>query len=368
MMNGVAAAPDGGPAERSPLPVQRIGIIGAGAAAHLHLHALRRLPGLQVVAIRDLDRRRAAALASAFGLAPGIADPDRFHESGPQSVHIVTPPDTHEALALEAMQRGAHVLVEKPAALTLAGCNRLLAAAARAGVSIGVNENTAFEPPVCEARRLIDAGTVGRLLQIDGLYSFALPPDARPPAWMDVLPGGMLEDLLPHLLTTARAIARATLVPDYWRLVSTRRLPGHDDELRLLLHTGDGVSASLSLSLTAVPKSFTMTVRGTRATLAIDLRHMLLHVLGGEGRGGAVGAGIAVVNTAIGTLWQTAWNAAGVMCRYRERHGSFFHHLRAHYAALRAGEEIPTPLHRAMQTVAISRQIWPGRESGSGRP
>jgi predicted dehydrogenase len=344
---------------RSPSSLERVGILGAGAAARLHLRALSRISGLRIVGIRDVQVQRAAALAAEFNLPPEVADPARFYEVLPESVHVVAPPAAHEELAMQALQRGAHVLVEKPPALTLAGCERLMVEAGRRGLAIGVNENTAMDPLIRRARLFIEAGRLGRLLQIDGFYSFGLREGETPPAWMDQMPGGMLEDLLPHLLTTARALAGVQIIPEHWRLGATGRVPGQHDELRLLLSGGDGLSVSVALSLTTRPKAFTLVVRGTRATLAIDLRNMLLHVSRPDTRGGAVAAGAELIRSSLGTLWQTTCNAAGVIAGRRELHGSFLHLIRAHYAALRATTILPTPLQRSTDTIAITRQIWP---------
>jgi predicted dehydrogenase len=119
--------------------VERVGVIGAGGAARIHLQALRRTDGIRVVGILDLDPGRAAALAAEFGLPCELANPARFyHEGRPQSVHIVTPPDAHEDLAAEALDRGLHVLVEKPPALTAAGCRALLRQAGARRLTVGV--------------------------------------------------------------------------------------------------------------------------------------------------------------------------------------------------------------------------------------
>jgi predicted dehydrogenase len=347
--------------------VERVGVIGAGGAARIHLQALRRTDGIRVVGILDLDPGRAAALAAEFGLPCELANPARFyHEGRPQSVHIVTPPDAHEDLAAEALDRGLHVLVEKPPALTAAGCRALLRQAGARRLTVGVNENTAMHPLIRQARAAIAAGQLGRLLHIDGFYSFGIRDDQAPPPWMAQLPGGMLEDLLPHLLTTARALAGVPLTPEHWHLAATGRVPGqHHDELRLFLTGAHGLTASLALSLSTLPKAFALAVRGTDATLSIDLRNMLLHLSRPGSRGGAIAQGAELARSAFGALYQTAANAAGLIGGYREGPGSFLHLIRAHYAALEAGAELPAPLSRAAETVQTIRTIWPLRRKES---
>jgi predicted dehydrogenase len=345
--------------------IERVGVIGAGGAGAMHLHALRRIEGLQVVAIRDIDPERAAALAASFGLPPETAHPDRFYEAKPQSVHIATPPHAHEALAMEALDQSAHVLTEKPPALELAGCHALQEKAAGRMLAIGVNENTAADPLIRKARAMIEAGRLGRLLHIDGFYSFGLRAGQQPPPWMDRLPGGMLEDLLPHLLTTARALTGCRLALRHWHLASTGTIAAQrHDELRLFLAGGSGPTVHLALSLSGQPKAFSLTARGTRAMLKVDLRHMLLQVSwGGSGLSAVVGE---LVGSAVGMLSQTALNAAGLLTGRREGYGSFLHLVRAHYAALQTGAEVPAPLSRAADVIEIVRKVWP-LPDGNGR-
>jgi predicted dehydrogenase len=349
-------------------PVYRVGIVGAGAAARQHLRALGQIKSLQVVSIRDLHEEVAARLAAEFGLPMEVvAQPSGFYKRRPQSVHIVTPPTSHEELAAEALQHDCHVLVEKPPALTLAGCERLLTEAAARRLSISVNENTAHEPLLVRARAIIAAGRLGRVLQIDGHYCYGLGESEHPAPWMDALPGGMLEDLLPHLLTTARALAGCPLVPEHWRLVKTGAIgEQQNDELRLLL-AGHDLTVNLTLSLAARPKAFAVVVRGTRATLVADLRNMLLYVSRLPPSGGAVAVGGELVRFGSSVLWQTASNAVAIIAGHREPHGSFLPLIRSYYAALQSGMELPAPLARAAETTAIIERIWP-RARATERP
>ena len=340
--------------------IERVGIVGAGAAAAVHLRALQRLPGKRVVAIHDIDPGRAAALAAEFGLPRSVAmDRQRFYENGrPQLVHVVTPPHLHQDIGLEALARGVHVFVEKPPALTLEGCRLLQSRANTEGVTIGINENTALDPRILRACRAIVAGKLGQLVHIDGYYAFGLGAGERSPKWMDRLRGGMLEDLLPHLLTIARRLADGTLTPEYWRLISSGRTSGQrHDELRLFLTRDNGPTVSLVISLNGRPKAFSFAVRGTDGVLALDLRNMLFGI--NIDTGGPIARNGRLIRASLGVPCQIAANAAGLLAGYRERYGSSLHSIRAHYAALETGQEIPAPLSRGIETVEIIRTIWP---------
>jgi predicted dehydrogenase len=78
------------------------------------------------------------------------------------AIAITTAPDAHVALGVEALEIGAHVLVEKPLALTVRQGLRLVQAAARAGRKLAVAENYRRDPINRLAKALLDAGAVGR--------------------------------------------------------------------------------------------------------------------------------------------------------------------------------------------------------------
>jgi predicted dehydrogenase len=275
-------------------------------------------------------------------------------------VHVTTPPASHHGIAMEALERGIHVLVEKPPALTVEACAALQREADARGVTIGVDENMAFDPLILRARELIAGGSLGRVLHIGSYFSFGMPPSAALPAWMEELPGGMLEDLLPHLVTTARALSGSPLTVRSWHRSRSGLLADeHDDLLSLELAGSAGPTADLTLSLVAQPPEFTVAVHGSEASLALDLRNMLMRVAKAGAEGSAIARGRDILSANFGAIAQTARNTLNLLRGRRERFGSPLGLIRAHYAAIEAGTEVPAPLSRAVETVAIAREIWP---------
>ena len=345
--------------------IERVGIIGAGRIAALHLQALKRLSGVRVTGILDLDPDAARSVATRFSVEGHFSDSDWFYQvAAPQLVHVLTPPHTHAAVALDALRRGVHVLVEKPAVLTVRDCDALLEAARAGGLTVGVDENFAFAPRMREASAMIARGDLGDLVHISAFLGFDLRRTAASAgsSWLGSLPGGVLEDLLPHLLSVTLA-ARRELRPVHWSSRSTGRLD-HDfaDELRLSLAGGD-LTVDVGISLTSQPDDFVVTVHGTRATLRIDLQNMLLDRarIGPGPRTFARGA--RVVGSGIRMLAQTARNAVAIAAGLDLPPGTPLHLIRTHYAALAAGRELPAPLARSRRIVEITREIWPMPEA-----
>ena len=124
------------------------GLIGPGSFARaVHLPMLRKSGD---VALRGIAGRRGPAAhhaAEAFGGAYAVTDPaEIFADPEVQAVWITTPHDSHADLAVRAVESGKHVFVEKPLALTLADCLRVVDAARDGGRLVAVGFNRRFAP------------------------------------------------------------------------------------------------------------------------------------------------------------------------------------------------------------------------------
>jgi predicted dehydrogenase len=140
----------------------RIGLIGAGVMARDHARALVGVPGSQVVAVADPITERAAEVASLHG-AQVYAD---YHDllDSVDAVWICTPPFLHREQAETCAAAGKHLFVEKPIALTVVDGQAIIEVARTHRVQLTVGQVFRFYPMFQEAKRLIDAGTVGDLI------------------------------------------------------------------------------------------------------------------------------------------------------------------------------------------------------------
>jgi predicted dehydrogenase len=165
----------------------RWGLIGCGdIAARRVAAALRDSPHSALVAVA----RRRAELAEAFARAHGArrahADwRDLLRDDEVDAVYVATPVHLHAEQAVAAAEAGKHVLCEKPMALTVAACERMIASAKRHGVRLGVAYYRHHYPLVARLRELVSSGEIGRavLCQVDAFEPFNPPPgDAR--SWL----------------------------------------------------------------------------------------------------------------------------------------------------------------------------------------
>ncbi|MGE3275630.1 MAG: Gfo/Idh/MocA family protein [Vicinamibacterales bacterium] len=131
----------------------RVGVIGVGHLGRHHARLLAGMDGVTLVGVADARRERAAEVAAEFGTV-GVADWQAL--GAVDAVTIATPTETHAEVALPLIERGVHVLIEKPLTRTVGEADRLVAAARAAGIVAAAGHTERFNPAVIAARPLIN--------------------------------------------------------------------------------------------------------------------------------------------------------------------------------------------------------------------
>lgn len=142
-----------------------LGLLGTGAIAQvIHLPLLAQLRGVRVAAVCDIDRDKAAALASRFGI-PEVAPADEaiFENPAVDGVLICTPSHLHEEQCIAALLAGKHVLVEKPIALTPEGAERVIGVAEHTGKTVMVAMNNRYRADALALKPFARGGELGQV-------------------------------------------------------------------------------------------------------------------------------------------------------------------------------------------------------------
>jgi predicted dehydrogenase len=150
-----------------------VGVVGTGFAALAHLDALRRLPGVDVVAIAGSDRAHTLDVASRYGLRAYDDYRAMLSDERVQAIHNCTVNRLHYDVSLAALEQGKHVLSEKPLAVDSAQSARLAVASDRAahdGVVAGVCFNYRHYPLVAQVREMIASRDYGSVHFVRGHY------------------------------------------------------------------------------------------------------------------------------------------------------------------------------------------------------
>ena len=159
----------------------KLGIIGAGAITQVaHLPVLRKLKGVEVVAICDTDLPKARALASRFEVRDAYSDIEELLEYEKlDAVAICTPNHLHEPHVLASMAKGVHILVERPIALTAAGAHRILKQADKRDRVLMVGMNHRYRSDVQTVRSFVQSGELGKVESIRGSWHVFRPSRAQ---------------------------------------------------------------------------------------------------------------------------------------------------------------------------------------------
>jgi UDP-N-acetyl-2-amino-2-deoxyglucuronate dehydrogenase len=228
----------------------RYGVIGAGVVAPLHLEAIAELDDAELIGISD--RESAVTRAQEAGCA-AFGDHRELLALEPDVVVICTPHPSHPALTIEALEAGAHVLVEKPLAPQVREADAMIDAADRAGRLLGVCFQQRFRPVIAAARELIASGRLGELLRasiVDPLY--------RPNGYYGAATwrgtwegegGGVLMNQAPHTLDLLCHLAGPPAT--VWGVSRRRSQPMEaEDTATALLEYSGGAVGTVAVSTT----------------------------------------------------------------------------------------------------------------------
>jgi predicted dehydrogenase len=334
-------------------------VIGTGRVAVQHLGCLARFPGAHAVAVCDVSPGRAEAAAARWGVPRWYVDHRQLlEEQAPDVVHVTTPPDWHVPLALDALEAGSHVIVEKPAAPDLAGVERLLEAAADANRCLIESYTYLFADQV---QRLLDmrtSGELGDVVHVDASVALGILEPGSPFADPHVrhpvldLPGGVVSDFLPHLASLAVALAGPhRQLATVWRRRNGGPL-GTDDEMRALVD-GEDATATLSFSASARPEGLWLRVEATRLRAVANLfetRLTLERVRNPrslEAVANGLGESRDAAASAVGSLLRKVGGGPG-------SYGGLWTVIERTYAALASGREAPVS---AAEIHAVNRLV-----------
>ncbi|NDJ61435.1 MAG: Gfo/Idh/MocA family oxidoreductase [Chloroflexi bacterium] len=134
----------------------KVGVIGCGyVSSQFHLPALKNNPHVELVAVADIVPERAQRAAQQFEVAHHFTDENALIAADIDAVAVCSPPSEHERITIAALRAGKHVLVEKPLALTLDACDRMIEAAAQAGCKTMMGFNLRWHRLVQQASQQI---------------------------------------------------------------------------------------------------------------------------------------------------------------------------------------------------------------------
>jgi predicted dehydrogenase len=185
----------------------KVAVIGAGVNGSNHARALAALDEVQVIAIADPVAEKAEATARGVGARTYGDHRAMLQDAKPDAVWVSTPCWLHAEQTIDCASAGAHIMCEKPMALSLADCDRMIEAAKANGVKLMVGQSTRYNPALLELKRILESGRCGEL--VNAWSSRKSWPKRRPGTeWRfdDETSGGVVLELEVHEIDFLRSI------------------------------------------------------------------------------------------------------------------------------------------------------------------
>jgi predicted dehydrogenase len=186
------------------MPKVRIGLIGSGFVSAIHFDALRHVSDAEVVAVSSPTEEHVRRFANDRDIHYWTTDYRKMLDRDDVDMVVLgLPNDLHCEATLAAAAAGKHVVVEKPMALNLAQCDRMIEACQRAGVKLMYAEELCFAPKYVRLRQLADEGALGNVFLVKQSEKHSGP---HAPWFWDVKRsgGGVMMDMGCHGIEFAR--------------------------------------------------------------------------------------------------------------------------------------------------------------------
>lgn len=225
----------------------RIGIIGAGAIAQTYLPVFEQSNTAQLVGVCDVRPDAAQALAERMG-CPAFTSYQQMCEATDAAAAIVcTPPVTHPEICCWLLERGIHVLCEKPLAINLAGAEAMAAVARANGTTLRMASKFRYAADVVKARSIVASGMIGDVVLFENTFTSRVDMTRRWNSDAAISGGGVLIDNGTHSVDIIRYFLGP--IADI-QVIEGRRIQevAVEDTVRVFIRSTAGVMGSIDLS------------------------------------------------------------------------------------------------------------------------
>lgn len=260
----------------------KVGLVGCGQIADAHLQQIRRIPWADPVAVCDLEPLLARQAAERFEIPGQFCSLDQMlEEAQPDVVHITTPVESHRPLAIQLLDAGVHVYVEKPFTVDASEARDVIASARQNDRLVCLGHDQLFDPTWLECQRRVNAGEIGEVQHVESVLGYPLHGPfgaqviANPNHWVRRLPGGLFQNTISHPLYRVTEFVRdqePELQATWFSRFNSVPFP---TEMRVNLR-GEGVTGSLLFTSSTKPCHRLTRVYGTNGDLEVDLNSQFI--------------------------------------------------------------------------------------------
>jgi predicted dehydrogenase len=335
----------------------RVGIVGCGGIAQLqHIPSLLRINEAEIVAICDRDEAQLSKVGAKLRKAKFYDDfGQMLSQERLELVDICTPPQTHAALCIQAAESGCHILVEKPAALTVQEFDKVAETCASNRVKLCQIQNKMFEPVMMRAMGQVAGGDLGVVMgvNIQVLTRRAALLAQNPQHWSFDLPAGVFTEILPHTIYLTQSFLG--VVEPVRVHVKHTALNHHEsfDTIEVITEGANGLGAMTCSGPSSKDKTI-IDIHGTRKNMRIDLFNSTQFKYG---TGGSSRSSRALENLLqVFSLFNcTAETTLSVLTR--RFHSGHFAIIRSFVQSIRNNTDAPVSMEQAREVIRVLEGI-----------
>jgi predicted dehydrogenase len=256
-----------------------VGLIGGGSISETHARAASGIPGVAVAAVFGTNREKVARLSALHGATP-YSEFEKFLAHRPMDlVAIGSPSGLHAEQGIAAARRGLHVLTEKPLDINTARADAFIAAAAEAGVKLGVFFQDRFKADLMRVKEWVEAGLLGRMILADARVKWFRPAsyygDSRWRGTLRLDGGGALINQAIHTVDLLLWLCGEVSAVQAVRRTALHKIEG-EDTLVATLEFKNGAVGSLQAATSVFPGyPRRVELTGTEGTLIIEHDRLL---------------------------------------------------------------------------------------------
>lgn len=239
----------------------KVAVIGVGAMGRNHTRIYTEIEGVELVGVVDADSNVAGQVAKRYGTNSYTDYLQLLDEQKPEAVTIAVPTVDHLEVALAVIERGIHLLIEKPIAFSVEEARHIIEAANSADVRLMIGHIERFNPAVTALKNRLKAGELGRVFQMDAHRQGPFPARVK-----DV---GVVIDLAVHDLDVMRYVSGTEVVRVYAE--TERRIhSNHEDLLTGLVRMDDEAIGTLAINWLTPTKIRDLYVTGETGMFRVD--------------------------------------------------------------------------------------------------
>ena len=250
----------------------KFALIGTGGIAQTYAQAFQTSRCCRLVAVADVRKESADAFAEPFA-AKSYADYKTLAENeSVDAVIVSTPPDSHPEIAMFFMNRGVHVLCEKPLCLRAAEAREMLDCAEKTGVKFTMASKFRYVEDAIKAKSMVASGILGDVVQFENAFTAKVDMSRRWNSDKAASGGGVLIDNGTHSVDIIRYFLGAIEEVLAVETGSTQNL-SVDENVKMFVKTKNGIAASIDLTW-GINKElpYFISIYGTSGTLHIGWR------------------------------------------------------------------------------------------------